>query len=104
MKKFYPLFVIILLILWSCQTDLQKFGKDYQKKGDFQSLEKVMALLQTETDTATIRKILGEPIDMGFDFRYLTEKTGENDCVIGAVFHIDEFGKIDDRWVGEICE
>lgn len=104
MKKYFPLLVVALVIFTSCQTDLQKLGQQYQKKGDFQSLEKVMALLQTETDTATIRKILGEPIDMGFDFRYLTEKTGENDCVIGAVFHIDEFGKIDDRWVGEICE
>ena len=61
-------------------------------------------MLQTETDTAMIRKILGDPIDMGFDFRYLTEKTGENGCVIGAVFHIDATGKVDDRWIGEICE
>ena len=88
----------------SCQSELQKLGKQYQKNGDFQSLEKALTLLQTETDTAAIIKILGEPIDMGFDFRYLTEKTGENDCVIGAVFHIDEFGKVDDRWIGEICE
>ena len=104
MKKYFPLLLVVLLALFSCQSDLQKFGKEYQKKGDLQSLEKAMVLLQTETDTANVRKILGEPIDMGFDFRYLTEKTGENDCVIGAVFHIDEFGKIDDRWIGEICE
>ena len=103
MKKQSLLFIITITLL-GCQTELQKLGNRYQKNGDFQSLEKAIALLQTETDTANIRKILGEPIDMGFDFRYLTEKTGENNCVIGAVFHIDEFGKVDDRWIGEICE
>lgn len=101
-KLFLPL--ITLFILLGCQSDLQKYGQQYQKSGNLESLEKTVALLQTETDTAVLRKILGEPIDMGFDFRYLTEKTGENDCVIGAVFHIDEYGKIDDRWIGEICE
>jgi len=103
MKKQFLLFIIIITLL-GCQSELQKLGNQYQKKGDLQSLEKVMSLLQTERDTATIRKILGKPIDMGFDFRYLTEKTGDNGCVIGAVFHLDEFGKVDDRWVGEICE
>ena len=101
MKKL--LFSCLVFVL-ACQSDLSTYDQAYQKKGDLQSLEKAMAFLQTETDTATIRKILGEPIDMGFDFRYLTEKMGENGCVIGAVFHIDELGKIDDRWVGEICE
>lgn len=94
----------LLLCLVSCQSDLEKHGKLYQKNRNIESLEKAMSLLQTETDTATITKILGSPIDMGFDFRYLTEKNGENGCVIGAVFHIDEMGKVDDRWVGEICE
>ena len=94
----------LILILVSCQSDLQKYGQQYQQNGQLKSLEKAVALLQTETDTAIIRKILGEPIDMGFDFRYLTEKNGENGCVIGAVFHINEYGKVDDRWIGEICE
>ncbi len=95
---------LIIISLASCQSDLSKYGQQYQKSGQLESLEKAVVLLQTETDTAVIRKILGEPIDMGFDFRYLTEKTGENGCVVGAVFHIDEYGKIDDRWIGEICE
>jgi len=95
---------LIILILAACQSDLQKHGEAYQKNSQLESLKKAVALLQTESDTAIIRKILGEPIDMGFDFRYLTEKTGKNGCVIGAVFHIDEHGKVDDRWIGEICE
>ena len=41
---------------------------------------------------------------MGFDYRYLVDSTGENGCVIGAVFHIGEEGKIDQKWVDEICE
>lgn len=95
---------LIVMVLVSCQSELSKYGQQYQQNGQLESLEKAVALLQTEADTAIIRKVLGEPIDMGFDFRYLTEKTGENGCVIGAVFHIDEYGKVDDRWIGEICE
>lgn len=95
---------LIIMVLVSCQSELSKYGQQYQQNGQLESLEKAVALLQTEADTAIIRKVLGEPIDMGFDFRYLTEKTGENGCVIGAVFHINEYGKVDDRWIGEICE
>ena len=103
MKRIIPI-LIILLGLWSCQSEVVKYGNQYQRNGQLASLEKAVALLQAETDTAVIRKILGTPIDMGFDFRYLTEKTGDNGCVIGAVFHIDGSGKVDDRWIGEICE
>jgi len=95
---------ILLFCFLSCQSGLEKYGQSYQKNGSLESLEKAMTFLQEETDTATIIKVLGTPIDMGFDFRYLTEKTGENGCAIGAVFHIDEMGNVDDRWVGEICE
>lgn len=102
MKKY--ILWLIIMVLVSCQSELSKYGQQYQQNGQLESLEKAVALLQTEADTAIIRKVLGEPIDMGFDFRYLTEKTGENGCVIGAVFHINEYGKVDDRWIGEICE
>lgn len=95
---------LIALTLISCQTEIEKYGQQYQEQGDFKNLQKVMNLLDNDLDTAYIKKILGEPIDMGFDYRYLTEKSGENGCVIGAVFHIDEAGKIDDKWIGEICE
>ena len=100
MKKYCLLPVILVLTLFGCQSELRKYGRQYQQNGDLQNLEKAVALLQTETDTSVVKKILGEPIDMGFDFRYLTEKIGKNNCVIGAVFHIDELGKIDDRWIG----
>ena len=103
MQKTTPI-ILLLLLFCSCQSDLEKYGQLYQKNGDLQNLEQAMILLKTETDTAVIRKVLGPPIDMGFDYRYLSEKNGENGCVIGAVFHIDEMGKVDDRWVGEICE
>ena len=94
----------LLISLLACQSEVEKYGQLYQQKGDLANLEKALSFLQTETDTAVIKSILGEPIDMGFDYRYLTEQVGENKCVIGAVFHIDENGQIDDRWIGEICE
>jgi hypothetical protein len=41
---------------------------------------------------------------MGFDLRYLLDSVGPNDCVVGAVFHYDDQGRIDQKWIGEICE
>ena len=54
--------------------------------------------------TQQVKKILGEPIDNGFDCRYLVDATGVNNCTIGGVFTIDLQGKIAHRWVDEICE
>lgn len=79
-------------------------GKHYQSDQDYTSLAKVVELLELGTDTSTLRQILGEPIDMGFDYRYLLDSVGPQDCVVGAVFHIDENGKIDQKWLDEICE
>ena len=55
-------------------------------------------------DTLFVKSILGEPINMGFDYRYLIDSVGQNGCTIGAVFHINEEGKIDQKWLDEICE
>lgn len=81
-----------------------KHAKHYRKHGDAPSLAKVVEWVPLGTDTADVRRLLGEPIDMGFDFRYLIDSTGETGCQVGAVFHIDDQGKIDDKWIGEICE
>jgi hypothetical protein len=82
----------------------KKHGKTYQKTLDYQSLSKVVDLIPLQSDTSFVRSILGEPIDMGFDFRYLIDSVGPNGCPLGAVFHIDEYGKIDQKWIDEICE
>ena len=60
--------------------------------------------MKLDVDTAYVKKILGKPIDMGFDYRYLIDSTGVKGCPIGAVFHISETGKIDQKWIDEICE
>lgn len=60
--------------------------------------------MDLDVDTMYVKNILGEPIDMGFDYRYLVDSIGRNGCIIGAVFHINEFGKIDQEWIDEICE
>ena len=54
--------------------------------------------------TVKVKKILGKPIENGFDYRCLVDATGVNNCTIGAVFTIDLQGKITGRWVDEICE
>ena len=99
-----PTVLVLLLLLLSCQPALYKLGKQYQQDGSLESLEKAVAMIELGTDKATLQKILGTPIDMGFDYRYLTPKLGENNCAVGAVFHFDENGKVDDKWVDEICE
>ena len=107
MKKLIPFFILSILFCFACETanPLQKYGEHYQQHQDFKSLNKVVELLPPNTDTSAVKKLLGEPINMGFDYRYLVDSTGENGCVVGAVFHIDsENGKIDQQWVGEICE
>ena len=92
------------LIACHIPAALEKHGQHYQKNKDFHSLSKVVELVQLQVDTSVIRDLLGVPIDMGFDFRYLIDSIGPNGCVIGAVFHIDEWGKIDQKWIDEICE
>ncbi|MFK7774533.1 MAG: hypothetical protein AB8F94_20490 [Saprospiraceae bacterium] len=98
--------ILLVLIVSSCQnrTELENIGQHYQKNNDYKSLQKVAELIDLDVDTLFVKNILGEPINMGFDYRYLVDSVGENGCVIGAVFHINEFGKIDQKWVDEICE
>lgn len=104
-QKLSTLLVLAFFIL-ACQglSEIEKHGQHYQKHNDYPSLQKVVDLLPLDSDSNYVRKILGEPIDMGFDFRYLLDSTGPNGCVVGAVFHISEIGKIDQKWLDEICE
>ena len=103
MKKLF-LFALLGGLVLACQSELQRLGQAYQQTQDIESLTKAVELIELGSDTAFVRSILGDPIDMGFDFRYLVDSTGPKGCVIGAVFHIDEEGKIDDKWIDEICE
>ena len=97
---------LFLILLFSCNQDsaIVKHGKHYQQHQDYHSLSQVVELLELGTDTAFVKSILGEAIDMGFDYRYLIDSTGPSGCVIGAVFHINDIGKIDQKWIDEICE
>jgi hypothetical protein len=103
--KNYFLFVIVLS-LFGCLsiTEIEKYGQHYQKHNDYDSLNKVVELMKLEVETSYVKTILGEPIDMGFDYRYLIDSVGPNGCSIGAVFHINDVGKIDQKWIDEICE
>ncbi|MEL7123768.1 MAG: hypothetical protein AAFO07_30285 [Bacteroidota bacterium] len=98
-------FLTPFAFLLACQNStLENLGLHYQQNQDYQSLNEVVNQIELGVDKMYIKKILGEPIDMGFDYRYLIDSVGPNGCVIGAVFHINEDGKIDQKWIDEICE
>lgn len=96
----------ILLLSVGCnhKLGLEEYGKRYQTLKDYKSLSKVVEGVELGVDTVFVKKVLGEPISMGFDYRYLIDSLGPNGCSIGAVFHINAKGKIDQKWIGEICE
>jgi len=55
-------------------------------------------------DTSYVKSILGEAINMGFEYRYTVDSTSPNGCSVGAVFYFGSHSKIDTSWVGDICE
>lgn len=101
-----PQVLLLLLFLFACNSTqpLQQQARKFQQSKDYQQLQQLMALLPEKMDTSYVKKLLGEPIDMGFDYRYLTDSVSPKGCAVGAVFHIDEYGQIDQRWLDEICE
>jgi hypothetical protein len=100
----FLIFQYFMVISCISKNNLEQYGQHYQKNKDFKSLEKAVALMSEDIDTSQVKKILGEPIDNGFDYRYLVDSIGENNCNVGAVFNINLQGKITHRWLGEICE
>lgn len=97
-------FVILMALLLGSCSPLRQAARSYRLQQDPKSLKEFLALTPEEIDTAFVRRHLGEPIDMGFDYRYLTAELSEEGCAMGAVFHISEDGTIGDRWYGAICE
>lgn len=106
MKKTTKYLLLALLLSFSCsqKAGIEEYGKHYQSHNDYKSLSKVVELMDLGVDTVYVKSILGKPTSMGFDFRYLIDSVGPNGCAIGAVFHINEKGKIDQKWLDEICE
>jgi len=104
--KFFCVSIIALCAAIGCthEKTMQDHGLAYQQHGSIRSLRKVVALLPPLSDTSFVRELLGAPIDMGFDYRYLVDSKTKNGCPVGAVFHINGQGKIDQQWVGKICE
>lgn len=93
-----------LTLLSSSCNNIEKYGRHYKQNRDIKSLENAVALIEIGWDTSCVRQILGEPIDFGFDYRYLSNTKGENGCPMGAVFNIDSCGKISSKNIIEICE
>jgi hypothetical protein len=105
MKKIIT-YLCFFAIVASCapKPEIMKYGQHYQKHNDFKSLVEAVKLMPADITPNEVKRILGEPIDNGFDYRYLVDSTGVNNCTVGAVFNIDQKGKITNRWIDEICE
>ncbi len=88
----------------TAQSEIEYNAEKYKQEKEVKYLEKVVALLPADVDTSYVKALLGEPINMDFDYRYITEERGKNGCIIGAVLHYNANGKIEEKWVGEICE
>lgn len=103
--KWISVLLTAFFLLMACQEDtsLQGLGQAYQAHKDYSSLKAALEALPPQPDTALLRSVLGPPIDMGFDYRYLIDSTGPEGCVVGAVFHLED-GYSDQRWIGQICE
>lgn len=94
------------ILMTGCYSEkaILKNGQAYQSQQDYKHLNKVVKSVRLGADASYIKKVLGEPIDMGFDYRYLIDSIGPGGCIVGAVFHLDDRGKVDQKWIGEICE
>ena len=105
MKKHIK-YLCFFALLFSCapKSEMTKYGQHYQKHKDYKSLVATVQLMPADISPKEVKNILGEPIDNGFDYRYLVDSTGVNNCSVGAVFNIDQKGKITNRWIDEICE
>jgi hypothetical protein len=104
MKQLKYLLIVVLISSCAPKEELIKLGQQYQKNKDYKSLAKAVELMPADVTTSQVKKILGEPIDNEFDYRFLTDSISPNQCAVGAVFNIDNKGKITHRWVDEICE
>ena len=98
------LFVLALLAGCESNNELQQVGLHYRQHQDYSSLRKVVELLPDQTDSLEVKKLLGTPNDMGFEYRYTIDSTGVNGCTIGAIFQINDKGKVSKKWIDEICE
>jgi hypothetical protein len=99
-------YIIAFTLLAGCKSkrELQEFGLLYQQHRDYKSLQKVVELLPANADTLLVKEILGQPNDMGFEYRYTIDSAGANGCIIGAIFKMDDKGEITQKWIDEICE
>ncbi|MDX2301734.1 MAG: hypothetical protein NW226_02990 [Microscillaceae bacterium] len=106
MKKIIYYCVLVSTLIPACTTltELQEHAGHYRRYQDYQSLNQVVNLIPLGADVKEVTRLLGKPIDNGFDIRYVLDSIGPNNCTVGAVFHLDENRKVDQKWLDEICE
>ena len=104
MKKLLSI-VFVLFFCLSCASKIKKIANQFNEKNDYSSLQQFVELLPLESDTTILVDLLGMPtVKTSFDYRYIIDSVSDNRCPIGGVFHFNNKGKIDQKWVGEICE
>ncbi len=89
-KLILALLLTLFIIACDSTQSLQQQARKFQQHQEYKYLQQVMTLLPENIDTTYVKNLLGEPIDMGFDYRYVTDSVSPQGCAVGAVFHIDE--------------
>ena len=95
---------VSFILIFASRSKVERYGENYKQNKDIKSLERAVELIEVGCDTSYLKQILGEPINFGFDYRYLTNTKGENGCPMGAVFWIDSLGTVSSQGILEICE
>jgi len=98
-----PPTALLLFLLLSCSPKLSP-SAHYQKYGDITSLQAAFKQIPMQADTLILKRILGEPVDFGFDYRYYSDSIGPKGCPVAAVFWINELGEVTGREIFEVCE
>jgi hypothetical protein len=95
--------VLSLLLAFVLLAPVRCHARHYRQHHDFRSLSKVTELIKPGVDTSYVRKILGAPVDMGFEYRYLTDSVSADNCPVGAAFSIDN-GIVTNIFIVAFCE
>lgn len=95
--------ILSILFVGAVLSPVGKYGKHYRRHHDFESLQQAVDLIEPGTDTTAVKALLGPPVDMGFEYRYLTDSVDENNCPVGAAFRFTD-GRLTDRFVVPFCE
>ncbi len=98
------LFITLSLLLAATCHSTPDAAAHYRKYHDIASLQAAFRQIPAQADTSILKKILGQPDDFGFDYRFYSDSVGPKGCPVAAVFWIDQNGQVTGREIFEVCE